>query len=181
MVGMDINGAEAVVTGAAGGLGGAIACALHARGAKLILTDRREEALESLASRLGGAEVVVCDLADSGQVDKLAARLSETDIVVHNAALPATGKLDDFTREQLNRAIDVNLRAPMVMTQQLLPGMLRRGRGHFVFISSIAGKLPSARVPIYPRRRPGCGASADRCARICTDPQSARRWCFPER
>jgi short-subunit dehydrogenase len=76
--------------------------------------------------------------------------------------LPATGKLDDFTPEELNRALDVNLRVPMLMTQQLLPGMLRRGRGHFVYISSIAGKVPSARVPIYSATKAGlrgfCGS-----------------------
>lgn len=62
---MAINGATAVVTGAAGGLGGAIARALNARGAHLLLTDRREAALKSLASQLNGAEILVCDLADS--------------------------------------------------------------------------------------------------------------------
>ena len=159
---MEINGAEAMVTGAAGGLGSAIARALHARGARLILTDRREEALKSVASRLNGAEIVVCDLADRRQVAELTARLADTDIVVANAALPATGKLDDFTPEELNRALDVNLRVPMLMTQQLLPGMLRRGRGHFVYISSIAGKFPSARVPIYSATKAGlrgfCGS-----------------------
>lgn len=76
-------------------------------------------------------------------------RLADTDIVVSNAALAATGKLDDFTPEELDRALDVNLRVPMLMTQQLLPGMLRRRRGHFVYISSIAAKIPSARLPVY--------------------------------
>ncbi|OBK75750.1 SDR family oxidoreductase [Mycobacterium sp. 1164985.4] len=159
---MEIKGSEAVVTGAAGGLGAAIARALHVRGARLILTDRRGEALNSLASQFNGAESFVCDLADSRQVAQLTARLASTDIVVANAALPATGKLEDFTPEQLNRALDVNLRVPMLMTQQLLPGMLQRGRGHFVYISSIAGKLPSARVPIYSATKAGlrgfCGS-----------------------
>ncbi len=152
---MKINGAEAVVTGAAGGLGGAIARALHARGARLILTDRREEALTSLASQLSGAEIVVCDLADRGQLSRLCDRLADTDILVANAALPATGRLDDFTPEALDRALDVNLRSPMLMTQRLLPGMLRRRRGHFVYISSMAGKIPSVRLPIYSATKAG--------------------------
>ena len=136
----------------AGGLGSAIAPALHTRGARLILTGGREEALNSLASQLNGAEVFVCDLADRGQIAGLIAHLADTDIVVANAALPATGKLDDFTPEQLNRALGVNLRAPMLMTQQLLPGMVRRGRGHFVYISSIAGKFPSPHAARRERR-----------------------------
>jgi short-subunit dehydrogenase len=79
----------------------------------------------------------------------LTARLADTDIVVANSALPATGRLEDFTPEELDSALDVNLRVPMLMTQQLLPGMLRRRRGHFVYISSIGGKLTMARIPIY--------------------------------
>lgn len=146
---MDIDGAEAVVTGATGGLGGAIARGLHARGARLILTGRREDALKSLASQLKGAEIFVCDLTDREQIAGLVARLIDTDIMVANAALPGTGKLDDFTANDLDRALDVNLRVPMLMTQHLLPGMLRRRRGHFVYISSIAGKLPTARSSIY--------------------------------
>ncbi|MEU4313835.1 SDR family NAD(P)-dependent oxidoreductase [Nocardia sp. NPDC024068] len=146
---MEIDGASAVVTGASGGLGGAIARTLHARGARLVLTGRRREALESLASELNGADIAVCDLADRRQVVDLASHLADADIVVANAALPATGKLEDFTSEQLDRALDVNLRAPMLMTQLLLPGMLRRGRGHFVYVSSIGGKLTMARTPLY--------------------------------
>jgi short-subunit dehydrogenase len=152
---MQISGARAVVTGATGGLGGAIAEALHRRGAAVVLTGRRGEILTAMAARLPGAEAVVCDLADRDQVAQLGARLGDVDIVVANAALPATGKLDDFTPEELDRALDVNLRAPMLLTQQLLPGMLRRGRGHFVYISSIAGKVPSARVPIYSATKSG--------------------------
>ncbi|MGV0807389.1 SDR family NAD(P)-dependent oxidoreductase [Mycolicibacterium setense] len=152
---MEIKGALAVVTGAAGGLGSAIARALHARGARLILTGLREEPLAALASRLAGTQIVVADLADRAQVAQLGTQLSDADIVVANAAVPATGKLDDFTPEQLDRALDVNLRAPMLLTQQLLPGMLGGRRGHFVFISSIAGKVPSAWVPIYSATKAG--------------------------
>jgi short-subunit dehydrogenase len=152
---MQISEARAVVTGAAGGLGGAIAAALHRRGATLVLTGRREDTLAAVAARFPVAETVVCDLADRGQVADLGARLGEVDIVVANAALPATGKLEDFTPDELDRALDVNLRAPMMLTQQLLPGMLRRGRGHFVYISSIAGKVPTSRVPIYSATKAG--------------------------
>jgi short-subunit dehydrogenase len=146
---MDINGATAAVTGASGGLGGAIARALHARGAHLILTGRREDALRSLASQFDGAEIVVCDLTDRAQLVALTSRLADADIVVASAASPGGGRLDDVTPEQLDRVLDVNLRAPMLMTQQLLPGMLRRGRGHFVYISSMAGKINDVQQSIY--------------------------------
>ncbi|WP_454788179.1 SDR family NAD(P)-dependent oxidoreductase [Mycolicibacterium lutetiense] len=152
---MQIKGAQALVTGAAGGLGRAIARALQDRGARLILTDLRAEPLHILAAECNGAEVFVCDLSDRGQLGHLSARCVDADIVVANAALPATGQLDDFTARQLDRALDVNLRAPMLLTQRLLPGMLRRHRGHFVYISSIAGKVPSSRLPIYSATKAG--------------------------
>ena len=146
---MDIQGAVVVITGASGGLGTAIARTLHARGACLVLTGRREDALASLASELDGTRVVVCDLADRQQVSALVGRVGDADILVANAALPATGKLLDFTIDQLDRALDVNLRVPMLMTHQMLPSMLARRRGHFVFVSSIGGKIPSPRLSIY--------------------------------
>ena len=159
---MEIDGAEAVVTGASGGLGGAIARALHARGARVILTARREESLQKLSTELNGADVVVCDLTDREQVLGLVTRLAHTDIVVFNAATPGAGRLDDFTPEQLDRALAVNLRVPMLMTQQLLPAMLQRRRGHFVYISSMAGKVPSVRQSVYSAAKFGlrgfCGA-----------------------
>ena len=143
-------------------LGGAIARALHApwrSGHPYRSTGRSPQVSGVAVERCRNPRVRP---ADGGQVAELTARLADTDIVVANAALPATGKLDDFTSEQLNRALDVNLRVPMQMTQQLLPRMLRRGRGHFVYISSIAGKLPSARVPIYSATKAGlrgfCGS-----------------------
>ena len=146
---MRIGGSTAVVTGAAGGLGSAIARALHERGALLVLTGRRQDALDSLASQVGQARVIVCDLADRTQADALADQVSDADIVVANAALPATGKLVDFTPNDIDRALEVNLRVPILMTRQLLPGLLERGRGHLVYISSIAGKLPTARLSVY--------------------------------
>jgi short-subunit dehydrogenase len=144
-----------VVTGATGGLGGAFADALHRRGAAVVLTGRRAETLTATAARLPGAQTIVCDLADRGQLAHLGELLGDVDILVANAALPAAGRLDDFSAEELDRALDVNLRAPMLLTQQLLPAMLRRGRGHVVYISSIAAKVPTSRVSIYAATKSG--------------------------
>jgi uncharacterized protein len=70
-------------------------------------------------------------------------------VLVANAALPATGAVDDFTPEQIDRALAVNLRAPVQLTRALLPGMLERGQGHIVFVSSLAGKLAPMRSALY--------------------------------
>lgn len=146
---MDIDGSTAVVTGASGGIGHAIARALHHEGAEVVLTGRREAELGTLAAELGGARVITCDLSEPTQLGGLLDELGDVDIVVANAALPAAGKVDDFTIEEIDRALAVNLRAPMVMARQLVPAMVARGRGHFVFISSIGGKIPNPRLAVY--------------------------------
>ena len=144
-----ITGSRVVVTGASGGLGGAIARALDGRGAQLMLTGRRGDALDSLAAKLKFAEVLPCDLADRGQLEDLLAHVENADILIANAALPAVGCLDDFTTAELDRALDVNLRAPMLLARHLAPRMAARGRGHLVFIASMGAKVPGSRLSVY--------------------------------
>jgi short-subunit dehydrogenase len=139
------------VTGATGGIGGAIARALHARGARLVLTGRREEQLAALGTSLGEGrvELVTLDLAERDGPARLAEAAGAVDVLVANAALPASGRVEDFTPDAIDRALDVNLRAPMQLTRALLPGMLERGRGHIVLVSSLSGKVASVRSGIY--------------------------------
>jgi short-subunit dehydrogenase len=138
------------VTGATGGIGDAIARALHVRGARLLLSGRRENTLGELAERLGErAEVLVADLAERDAPARLAEAAGQVDALVANAALPASGRVEDFDPEEIDRALDVNLRAPIQLTRALLPGMLERGRGHVVFVSSLSGKTASPRSGIY--------------------------------
>jgi short-subunit dehydrogenase len=144
-----IAGSRVLLTGATGGLGGAIARSLDDRGARLILAGRRADVLDSMASRFRSARVVVCDLADRAQVVNALTEVEDADILVANAALPAAGTLDEFTPEELDRALDVNLRAPMLFAKHLAPRMAARGRGHLVFISSMGGKVPASRLSIY--------------------------------
>jgi short-subunit dehydrogenase len=147
---VQLAGISALVTGATGGIGSAIARALHARGARVLMTGRREELLEELRASLGErAEVVAADLAERDGPARLAEAAGAVDVLVANAALPASGRVDDFEPGQIDRAIDVNLRAPMQLTRALLPGMVERGRGHVVFVSSLSGKAASPRSAIY--------------------------------
>jgi short-subunit dehydrogenase len=145
---MEISGSRVLLTGATGGIGHAIARALSARGAELILTGRRVEVLEPLASELGARSLAV-DLSEAMEVDRLLSEAGELDILVANAALPASGTLDSFTPEQIDRALAVNLRAPIAMTHALAPDMVRRGRGHLLFMSSLSGKTATAGSSIY--------------------------------
>lgn len=145
---MQISGSTVLLTGATGGIGHAIARALGARGAKLILTGRRSDVLEPLAAELGGRALAV-DLAQRPEVERLAAEAGETDILVNNAALPASGPLASFSPEEIDRALDVNLRAPVILSRVLADGMARRGSGHLVFISSLSGKASTPNSSLY--------------------------------
>jgi short-subunit dehydrogenase len=147
---VQLAGARALVTGATGGIGGAIARALHSRGAHVVLSGRRAEPLEELRASLGDrADAITADLAERGGPAGLAESAGAVDVLVANAALPASGRIEDFEPGQIDRALDVNLRAPIQLTRALLPEMLERGRGHLVFVSSLSGKVGSPRSGIY--------------------------------
>jgi short-subunit dehydrogenase len=137
-----------LVTGATGGIGQAIARALRARGADLILTGRRTDLLEPLASELGGT-AVPCDLSVREEVARLAEAAAQVDVLIANAALPASGVLTELTPDEIDRMLEVNLRAPVALARLLAPGMIERRRGHMVFISSLAGKAASPASSIY--------------------------------
>ena len=145
---MQIQGSRALVTGAAGGIGTAIAKRLRSEGAELVITGRRREPLDDLARQIG-ADVVTADLAERSELHALVAASGEIDILVANAALPAAGALESFEEQEIDRALEVNLHAPIILARELLPGMRSRGRGQIVFISSLSGKVPSTRTGIY--------------------------------
>jgi short-subunit dehydrogenase len=148
---MDISGRTALLTGATGGLGRAIAAGLAGSGAALVLSGRREEDLLKLAESLPGDDhrVVAADLAEDGEAERLAAAAAGVDILVANAGLPGAGWLSEFSADEVKRALRVNLEAPMLLARALFPEMLERGAGHLVFISSLSGKSASPRTSIY--------------------------------
>ncbi|MCP9210517.1 SDR family NAD(P)-dependent oxidoreductase [Streptomyces sp. NEAU-Y11] len=145
---MRIAGSTVLLTGALGGIGQAIARDLAGKGAKLVLSGRRADTLEALADELG-ARAVTADLADPDQVDHLAQAAHDTDILIANAALPATGELLDYTPEQIDRALTVNLRAPIMLSRALAPRMVEQGRGHIVHVGSISGKAATKYSSLY--------------------------------
>ena len=160
-MGLELPGRGVLLTGASGGIGRAIARALHARGAHLVVTARRGKVLEEIRAELGErVEPVRADLADRDDVAGLAERAAALDVLVANAALPAVGPVDDFSPEEIDRALDVNLRAPVQLTRLLLPGMVERGRGHLVFISSLSGKVAAAGSGLYSATKFGIRAFA---------------------
>jgi short-subunit dehydrogenase len=140
---MKLDGTRVLLTGATGGLGEAIARALAERGAHQVLSGRRADALQALADELS-AEAVAADLSERGDVERLAGQAGDVDVLVANAGLPGSGTLPKLDPADIDRVLEVNLRAPIMLARLLVPGMIERGSGHLVFVASFAGKLPSA-------------------------------------
>jgi short-subunit dehydrogenase len=148
---------NALVTGAAGGLGGYIARALAAEGVNLVLTDLPEAELDDLATELRSqgvrVEHVPADLTDADERRHLAARAEEAldplDVLVNNAGLEFGGSFTRTTADELQATVQVNLLALMDLTRLALPGMLERARGHIVNMASMAGKAPAPYLATY--------------------------------
>ncbi len=145
---MKLDGARVLLTGATGGLGQAIARELAARGATLTLTGRRAEVLEPLAGETGG-RVIVSDLSLPDAPERLLAEAGEVDVLVANAALPGSGRLNSFSTEEIDRALTVNLRAPMLLAHGLVDQLVARGSGHLVFMSSLSGRAGAPGSSVY--------------------------------
>jgi uncharacterized protein len=104
--------------------------------------------LEPLAAEVGGRALAV-DLAEPDAVERLVEEAGEVEILVANAALPAAGTVDDFTLGEIDRALDVNLRAPIVLAKLLSEPMVRRGHGHLVFTCSLSGRSAQGGGALY--------------------------------
>jgi short-subunit dehydrogenase len=144
----DLSGARVLVTGATGGIGGAIARAIHARGAELVLTGRRTDVLDELAAEVGG-KTIAADLSDPASLADLMAQAGGVDVLVANAALPGEGALKRLSEDDIDRVLDVNLRAPIVLSQWAAEQMIPRGRGRIVLIGSLAGRAASPQLSMY--------------------------------
>lgn len=140
----DLADKGALITGASGGIGGAIARALHGAGASVALSGTRREALDALAGELGDrVHVVPCDLGDADAVGALAAAadeaLGQLDIVVNNAGLTCDGLAVRMKDEDWSRVIEINLTAAFRISRGALRGMMKRRWGRIINVTSIVG------------------------------------------
>ena len=143
----ELHGRTALVTGASRGLGVYIARALAAEGMNLILAARSADPLEKVAAdlRRSGTKVlcIPTDLGDRASLEALVARAEGegggVDLLVNNAGLEWSMAYDQIPLETIDDLIEINLRAPLVLSRLFLPKMLERGRGHIVNVSSLAG------------------------------------------
>ena len=139
----DLTGMTALVTGASGGIGGAVARALSAQGAKLALSGTRADALQSLADELGGAVVLPCNLSDGAAVDALVpqavAALGQLDILVNNAGVTRDNLAMRMKDEEWDTVIRVNLEAAFRLCRAACKPMMRARFGRIVSITSVVG------------------------------------------
>lgn len=148
---IELRGKVAVVTGAAGGIGSAIARALHAEGCRVALVDLARTPLLDVggtlgsSGRRGGVTTHAMDVSDAAAWDALAVEVRAThgpaDILVNNAGLTILGSFADQTREDVDRIVDVNLKGVLHGCRAFLPQLASRGDGHVVNLSSLAGRV----------------------------------------
>ena len=146
---MQIKGSTILVTGASGGLGAAIARDLKVRGAHLVLTARNVELLDALAAELD-AEVLVADLTDRADVERVAARAASCEVLVANAGVGEDPPFDELTEDDIDFSIDVNLRAPIVLSHAYAKARIAAGEeGQIVLVGSLAGLAASPGTRMY--------------------------------
>jgi 3-oxoacyl-[acyl-carrier protein] reductase len=144
----DFAGRTALVTGAARGLGRAVAARLLERGARVAVNVRDRERAEATVRELGGSSISVHgDLEDADVVASLVPRTLDAfgrlDILINNAALPFTTRFEQITPDEWRRAVEINLTVPFLLTQAAVPAMKAQGYGRVVNISSTAGRMVS--------------------------------------
>ncbi|MGB6059630.1 MAG: SDR family NAD(P)-dependent oxidoreductase [Microthrixaceae bacterium] len=146
---MEIAGKNVLLTGASGGLGEAIAKELAGRGAQLTLTARRGDELNRLAETTGG-DVLIADLMDQGDLDRVIEVGRDSDILIANAGMGADSPITELSAGEIDRAIGVNLRAPILMATEFVQAHLRTGEpGQIVFIGSLSGIVSSPDIRMY--------------------------------
>jgi len=144
-----LDGKRALVTGAASGIGLAIARELSACGAEVLLADLAQEALQRLASEMPRAKGIAADLSTRGGVNSLIAQAGEVDILVNNAGLQHVSPVHEFDEAKWDLIIAVMLTAPFLLTKGLLPGMYKRGWGRIVNVGSVHSLVASPYKSAY--------------------------------
>ena len=157
----DLTGKTALVTGASGGIGGAIARGLHACGAHVVLSGTREQALEALAAELGErAFAVAANLAEPQAVDGLVAAAEKAagrdlDILVANAGVTRDGLILRMKDEDWEQVMKVNLESYFRLARAALRGMMRRRRGRLIGVTSVVGVTGNAGQSNYAASKAG--------------------------
>lgn len=141
----DLAGKKALITGATGGIGEAIAKSLKAAGAEVAISGTREEKLKEVAANLGGAAILPCNLTDAAAVEALfgqaEAALGQIDILVNNAGITKDGLAMRMKDEDWQAVIDINLGATFRLCRSAIKAMMKRRAGRIVNISSVVAVM----------------------------------------
>ncbi|WP_066651229.1 SDR family oxidoreductase [Sphingomonas sp. CCH10-B3] len=159
----DLSSRVALVTGAGRGLGFEIARALALAGARVVLNGRDEARLADAVARIGGDAVVrAFDITDAAAVDAhvaaIAAQHGSIDILVNNVGQRDRRALSDFAVAEVRALTEANLIAPLMLARAVAPGMIERGRGRIINITSIAGPISNSGDPVYTMTKGGLAA-----------------------
>jgi short-subunit dehydrogenase len=149
---MRLEDSRVLITGASSGIGAATARAMAGTQARLVLAGRDRRRLDAVAAETGG-EVLTADLETDAA--ELAAVAGPVDVLVGNAGMGWAGPLTRMPDDTIERLIAVNLTAHIMLTRLLLPGMIARGRGHIVFVASIAGAMGVREEAVYSATKAG--------------------------
>ena len=156
----DLTGKIALITGATGGIGMAIAKEMKGRGAKLILSGTKKNVLNKLVTNLGNdVKGIAADIGDKDSIVSMAKEaesfFGRVDILINNAGITIDGLLMRMKDEDWDNVININLTASMRLTRQVLRGMLKRRYGRIIFISSIVGHTGNAGQSNYAASKSG--------------------------
>lgn len=157
---MRLTGGSALVTGASAGIGEQVARLLRIAGAEVVVHGRDPQRTEAVAASVG-ARAVVADLGTPDGVDALARQAGQIDVLVLNAGLGHSGSFVEMTQDRIDQLLALDLVGAIRLTRLLLPGMLARGRGHLVFVSSIAARTGVAGEAVYAAAKAGLDAFAE--------------------
>lgn len=151
---MRLQGRRLLLTGASRGIGAALADGFAARGAELALVARPSAQLDAVATRTGGT-AYGCDLSDLAALPDLLERVGPVDVLVNNAGVSGVGWFVDRTLEEIDQVVTLNLLAPMHLCRLVLPGMIERGRGQVVNLSSMAAVFAPPGLVSYSASKAG--------------------------
>jgi NAD(P)-dependent dehydrogenase (short-subunit alcohol dehydrogenase family) len=154
-----LKGSTALVTGATAGIGRAIALQLAGLGAEVVVHGRSAErgakTVQEIQNAGGKARFVAADLSDADDVRRLAAEVGPVDILINNAGVYKFGATADTDDAFFDEHVNLNLRAPYILVQKLVPGMAERGKGVVVNLSTVAAGVPARTGGIYGASKAG--------------------------
>lgn len=154
-----LEGSTALVTGATSGIGRAVALQLAELGADVVVHGRSAErgakVVQDIENAGGKARFVAADLSDADDVRRLAAEAGPVDILINNAGVYKFGATADTDDAFFDEHVNLNLRAPYILVQQLVPGMAERGRGVIVNLSTVAAAIPARTAGVYGATKAG--------------------------